>query len=221
MQNEGSQRYVQASSVSNSETAHKRSCAVKASKGIAVLSKKKAPRGVSVQHETSSESCTLHQEILNVGQDLFSKYIERNSTIIQQKAVALNIFSIALSEGGRILDACQTASRFTGFSLQVIRKWAEIVFRDFIGATVNIDDVDDEALEAELMSNRGKHPKWVSLMHDESFKLDATEFVREHGFVKGAPNLTLMDFVHWVHEKWDVEVCEETARVWLHGMGFP
>ncbi len=46
-----------------------------------------------------------------------------------------------------------------------------------------------------VMSNKGKHPKWVSLMEDESFKLDATEYVRERGYVKGKPNLTLMDFV--------------------------
>lgn len=92
------------------------------------------------------------------------------------------------------------------------------MFRDFFAATVNIDDVDDEALEAELMSNKGKHPKWLSLMHDESFKLEATNFVRENGYTKGAPNLTLADFVLWVVEKWEVKVCEETARVWLHDM---
>lgn len=45
--------------------------------------------------------------------------------------------------------------------------------------TANIDDIDDDRLEAELMSSKGKHPKWLSLMHDESFKLEATEFVRQ------------------------------------------
>lgn len=57
-------------------------------------------------------------------------------------------------------------------------------------------------------------------MHDESFKLEATNFARENGYTKGAPNLTLADFVLWVVEKWEVKVCEETARVWLHDMGF-
>ena len=41
-----------------------------------------------------------------------------------------------------------------------------------------------------------------------------------HGYVKGTPNLTLADFVHWVNEEWKVEICEETARLWLHKMGF-
>ena len=38
--------------------------------------------------------------------------------------------------------------------------------------------------------------------------------------MKGAPNLTSANFVSWVNEKWDVRVCEETARLWLHKMGF-
>ncbi len=98
----------------------------------------------------------------------------------------MNIFSVAVLEASRILDACNLAAKFTGFSPRVIRRWAEAVFRDFFGAITNIDDADDEALEAELTSSRGKHPKWNSLVQDESFKLDATEFVREHGYKKGA-----------------------------------
>lgn len=81
----------------------------------------------------------------------------------------------------------------------------------------NIDDITDDIVEAELSSIRGKHPKWISLMHNENFRLEATQYIREHGYVKGAPNLTL---AHWVAGKWDVEVCEETARLWLHDMGF-
>lgn len=44
--------------------------------------------------------------------------------------------------------------------------------------------------------------------------------MRVHGYVKGAPNLTLEDFTRWVDEEWGVEVCHETARCWLHQMGF-
>ena len=72
------------------------------------------------------------------------------------------------------------------------------MFRDFFGETGNIDDIDDELVELELTSNKGKHPKWASLMHDENFRLEATQFVREHGYVKGAPNLTMSDFAGWV-----------------------
>ena len=151
---------------------------------------------------------------------IIQTYIERNSLFHLQKAIALNIFSVAVSDGSGIIDACNLAAKCTGFHIDAIRKWAGAVFRDFFGTVANIDNVDDEALEGELISNRGKHPKWISLIHDESFQLDATEYVREHGYVKGTPNLTLADFVRWVKENWDVEVCEETARLWLHRMGF-
>ena len=104
--------------------------------------------------------------------------------------------------------------------MEVIRRWAEDIFRDFLFTTTNIDDVDDDALEAELSSNRGKHAKGTSLIRDENFKLVASEYVREHGYVKGAPNLTLTDFISWVVKEWEVDVSPETARRWLHQMGF-
>ena len=118
------------------------------------------------------------------------------------------------------MDACNFAAKCTGFNSDVIRRWAGAVFCDYFGAVANIDDVDDETIEAELTSSRGKHPKWNSLMHDENFRLEATEYVRVHGYLKGTPNLTLADFVRWVNEEWKVEICEETARLWLHKMGF-
>jgi hypothetical protein len=135
-------------------------------------------------------------------------------------STALNIFSISLLEGDSVLKACDTASRFTGFNSEVVRRWAAAVFLDFFATTSNIDDVDDASLEVELSSSRGKHPKWLSLIHDEGFRLEATKYVREHGYNKGTPNLTMADFIHWVDEEWDVEICAETARTWLHQMGF-
>ncbi len=104
----------------------------------------------------------------------------------------LSTYSTALSEGDGICTACNLASKYTDFSPAVIRRWAQAVFLDFFGSTANIYDVDDETLEAELMSSRGKHPKLLSLMHNESFKLEALEYVREYGYKKGAPNLTLL-----------------------------
>jgi hypothetical protein len=35
-------------------------------------------------------------------------------------------------------------------------------------------------------------------MHDENFTTAATAYVRGHGSVKGALNLTLSDFTKWV-----------------------
>ena len=159
-------------------------------------------------------------ELLCEGQNVLGKYIERNTTYTIQKAMALNIFSVAVSEGHGILSACEMAGKCTSFTPRVIRQWAQAVYRDFFAETSNIDDITDDRLESELSSNRGKHPKWISLMHDEDFRLEATQYVRENGYVKGAPNLTLAEFARWVAEKWDTQVCEETARLWLHDMGF-
>ncbi|ORU95066.1 MAG: hypothetical protein A6F71_10425 [Cycloclasticus sp. symbiont of Poecilosclerida sp. M] len=61
------------------------------------------------------------------------------------------------------------------YLIEVIRKRAECVFGEFFGMLSNIDNVDYEALTMELSSNRGKHPKWWSLMMDETFQLEATE----------------------------------------------
>ena len=118
------------------------------------------------------------------------------------------------------MEACTVTAKFTGFYAEVIRRWAECVFPDVFFTSAYIDDIDDEVSEAELGSNRGKHPKWVSLSHDENFKLEATQYIREHGYVKGAPNITLFDFVRWVAEEWNVEVSSETACCLLHLMGF-
>jgi hypothetical protein len=113
-------------------------------------------------------------EIIHCGKDIISKYIERNITFTEQKAIALNIFAVAVSEGYWVIDACTMAAKVTGFNSEVIRRWAVNVFLGFFGSTSNIDDIDDEAMETELMSNKGKHPKWDSLMHDENFTTAAT-----------------------------------------------
>ena len=134
--------------------------------------------------------------------------------------MALNMFVVMVSDGHSIVDACNLAGRCTGFNPDVVYRWARAVFRDFLGAVSNIDDVDDQSLETELVSSKGRHPKWESLINDEGFVLEATAYVREHGYVKEAPNLTLADFVQWLKDKLCVEVCTEIARQWLLKMGF-
>ena len=73
------------------------------------------------------------------------------------------------------------------------------------GKIVNIDDVNDEAIEEEmgqelevhLESQRGKHQK----TRTQQFQFEARDLVRNRGYVKGAPNLNLGKFVEWVQEK--------------------
>jgi hypothetical protein len=84
------------------------------------------------------------------------------------------------------------------------------------GTVADIDDVDDKTLQAELAYSKGKHPKWTSFINDE-LQVGGHR-VRERMW--GAPNLTLADFMRWVKEKWNFEVCQETACLWLLRMGF-
>ena len=41
----------------------------------------------------------------------------------------------------------------------------------------------DERLEMELESGKGKYPKWVSLMTDENFKMEARQYALDSGYV--------------------------------------
>ena len=95
------------------------------------MSKKKAPRGRHVQADPSNGSSSAGEwmgdnsqgylrdiirgrpKVLAKGSEILSMYIDRNTTFIQQKAFALHIFATAVSEDGRIMDACKTASMIT------------------------------------------------------------------------------------------------------------
>ena len=219
----------------------KRHCKARASSIIADQLKSKAPRGIhSPQHSetthhyllrqlpdsTDSSHITLKQllnnrpEILQQGLVCITQYIERNTIFAIQKACALQIFSGCVCRGTGLLEACDVAAACTTFSARTIRRWATDLFGGYFSFLSTIDDVTDERLELELVSGRGKHPKWESLMADENFRKEAREYVLENGYVKGKPNMTLLEFVSWLKEHKKVEVCTSTASLWLHDMGF-
>ncbi len=148
------------------------------------------------------------------------KCIQRNTTFAIQKACALRIVAGSVLSGSAILEACDLAAVCTSFGSRTIRRWATDVFGDYFFLLSNIDDVTDERLELELVSGRGKHPKWVSLMVDENFRQEAKQYVLDHGYIKGKPNLTLQQFVSWVKDQHGTDVCTSTASLRLHDMGF-
>lgn len=143
-----------------------------------------------------------------------------HATFALQKAIALQVFAAAVTSGYGIMEACNLAAVTIEVSAQVVRRWAVDIFVDFFPCQTSLEDITDEMLEMELESSRGKHPKWVSLMHDENFRKEATEFILENGYAKGKPSLTLSDVVQWVKDTHDVEVCTATVSIWLHNMGF-
>ena len=71
-----------------------------------------------------------------------------------------------------------------------------------------------------LSSNRGCYTKVVSLINDETFTLEAAEFVRAHGYRKEEPNLTLDKFMEWVKDKHGKSICIATASEWLKKLEF-
>ena len=71
-------------------------------------------------------------------------YIDANTTLATQKAMALNIFAVCMKEGNGIIEACAEAAKYTGFNAEVVRRWAETIFRDFFLITANIDNISDE-----------------------------------------------------------------------------
>ena len=214
----------------------KRLCAESAGRAINDHYKIQASRGRHVAQEFESTStstsdtdeydystmkqiATKRPEILQ-GLRALREYSERNTYFAIQKAHALQIFSGAVLSGKKVLEACDLAAASTTFSSRTIRRWASDVFAGYSAVVSSVDDITDERLELELMSGRGSHSKWVTLIADENFRKEAKEYVLENGYVKGKPNLTLQKFVSWVKEHKGVDICVATASLWLHDVGF-
>ena len=57
-------------------------------------------------------------------------------------------------------------------------------------------------------------------MTQEDIIDEARQFVRENANKKGQRYLTCKDFAGWVSNKWQVDIAEGTARIWMHKLGF-
>ena len=80
------------------------------------------------------------------------------------------------------------------------------------------DNIDNEAVHELMSSERGRTAPH-SLLH-EKFQLEARTFVRKNGYKRGEPNMTDDGFRTWVYSNFGCEICNETARHWLHDLGF-
>ena len=79
------------------------------------------------------------------------------------------------------------------------------------------DTITDKDVEESLASENGHFSQLDSLISDEDFQLSAHTYVRSNACKKGEPNLTSGMFAVWVN---DLNISEETARLWLHSLGF-
>ena len=50
--------------------------------------------------------------------------------------------------------------------------------------------------------------------------MSAREFVHKNAYNRGQPNLPSLQFSEWVKLHYNVSIHEETARRWLHRLGF-
>ena len=215
--------------VTNFSVPSKRNCASRAEQKFSQIltGAAKAPRGnpqaaveakkAAVQH-TARRECgesdepeytTLRQivkhecDALQNGRKCIDTYIERNTEYEIQKLFAIQVFlTCFLTWGLGIMEAVQKAADVTGFSSWSVRKWTSSFLVAIVG--VSLDDIDDETITLLLSSERGKHCKNPgSLINDENFRLDTTDM-----------------FNAWVKDTYQLDICSETARVWLHKLGF-
>ena len=158
--------------------------------------------------------------VIEQGLERLRAFTECKLPYAVHKAFALQVFTASVLQGNGILSSCDLAASCTSFGSRSIRRWANDIFVDFFSTVSSLENVEDGSLELELESERGKHPKWLSLMADENFKKETKQYVLDNGYIKGMPNLTLQKFVSWIKESKSVDVCTSTASVWLHDMGF-
>ena len=82
--------------------------------------------------------------------------------------------------GKGIVEASKFAAAVTGFSHEVVRRWAFAYFGNLSEYPGSLDNIDDHYIETELSSERGKacgNP--TAILHDEEFQLAARAFVHE------------------------------------------
>lgn len=219
-------------------TGNKRACFDRSVAGIVHHTVRQDPRGDCAlgskyrwnkeqENPVSDSVCNTLRQILNkhnpafeFGKERIDNYIERNITTEMQKAIAIQLFSTATKCWGKgILEAASLAADVTGVSAFTIRKWASEYYLSLVDVAPDSVDLDD--IGSRLSSNRGKFCKLGnSLLCDEEFRLKAREFVRANAYVRGEPNMTSQAFRNWIQSTSTVTICRETARSWLHNLGF-
>ncbi len=193
-----------------------------------------APRGDSVKGGTTRWTpgeyptpslCNIirdHPELYRHGMERINGYLARNTSSDIQRAYALKVFhSVQTKWEKGIVESAEIAAELIGVSAQSIRVWAKFFFVSLATWSEPIDNFDDEQVEQVLSSERGQGAEnFNSLVQEESFQLEARQFVRQNANKKGEPNLTAEMFQQWVCDKYRTKICKETARVWLHKLGF-
>ena len=168
--------------------------------------------------DTLKRIITHDKATFDKGLELINTYVERNISHEMLKSLVIKVFSTAINSWNmNILQAAQCAADVTGVAVYTARKWVATYYLSLVG--MNTDNVDREFMNDLLSSERGR-ACGNGLVHDEEFRLRAREYVRENAYKKGQPNMTIKDFQDWIDSNYGLHVSIETARSWLHNIGF-
>jgi hypothetical protein len=130
-----------------------------------------------------------------------------------QKAVAVKTCFTLERFGMKITDAAVYAASVIGYSERSVREWKN----------------DFRLSQAFTTSKRGKHSKVESPFDDPILCKQAKEWVAAHAVVKGMAPMSVFDFLqycntelltNWLAEYDREPFTEDTARRWLHKLGF-
>ena len=117
-----------------------------------------------------------------------------------------------------VMETCKRAATVMSGNTEVVRRWVKSALQ---GESAAEDDNDDFM--------RSHHPgvRWL-LDEEPELQVEVKQWVREHGCVKGVPNLTARRFADYINS--DIiqristgrkaPIHEDTARRWLHLLGF-
>lgn len=117
-------------------------------------------------------------------------------------------------ESMNVKDAAQEAASFVGFHLTTIQRYRN----DFFWNKGKFNE-----------RKQGKYDR-ITVYRDETLNHEAAQWVREHAFVKGQPNMTAQSFTAYVNDtllpssflppNFPRQISLRTAIRWLHYLGF-
>ena len=125
------------------------------------------------------------------------------------------VYNLKVHMGKGETEAAELAGMMVGRSERTIHDWqSRFIANDFI-----LPD-----------SKQGQYQRSGVLWKDEELNRKASEYIRANTVVKGRPNLTIASFCQWINEEllpnatlapgFPRRVSIETARCWLHELGF-
>ena len=105
---------------------------------------------MKTQASQSDDTCTLYniytkdRELFDKGQEYICNFVSKNVSWEVQKALAIQIMTSAMTELGKgIVDAAKFAAATTGFSQEVVRRWAFSYFTALNQYPGSVDDLDN------------------------------------------------------------------------------